>query len=443
MQFRIEAVRTGPATTSSLRIAQARHRFPGAPRWSTDPRGRMILHAARVSWRDAEGRSQGLGEFVPGTTYRVVVMPRVRFGLAYAPARVGTPRRVGTAIAPPDGAWRPSKPIARRLQDNLDAARRGVDVVPARERPFEPEAVHGLEDAAPGARVPVRREPDGGSTDVHVERIGSVGVASAQGARSAMEDAHFVLQLSVPTAAGDVDVRLQGVADGHGGHGVAQGVAAEVGEVVRRCLARHGQLGLGPSAVYRALKDAMAELDRRCPAWAGPDCGSTVNLSLVIADDLYVANVGDSRAVLVTPQGAVQMSEDAKPDTPRYAREIVKRGGVVFRPVAGGPARVNGVLAVARAIGDHRLGAAISPLPKITRYHLPPEGQARAGYAIVHACDGVFDVASSREVASAVQSRGATDPAERIAARIVAAAYRAGSSDNLSAMVVPLGPAAA
>ena len=94
--------------------------------------------------------------------------------------------------------------------------------------------------------------------------------------------------------------------------------------------------------------------------------------------------------------------------------------------------RVNGDLAVARSVGDHRLKGAISARPKVT---VIPLAQIRPESYLVKTCDGVYDVASSRQIGRGV--RDDADAAPEIKARkIVNSVFQAESSDNLSAMVV-------
>jgi|TARA_B110000967_G_scaffold192323_1_gene218872 protein phosphatase 1G len=80
--------------------------------------------------------------------------------------------------------------------------------------------------------------------------------------------------------------------------------------------------------------------------WQGPQAGSTCVVAVVKGDVLTVANAGDSRAVLCRKGKAVPLSRDHKPmDSDERAR-IQNAGGFVQE------GRVNGSLALSRAIGD-------------------------------------------------------------------------------------------
>jgi serine/threonine protein phosphatase PrpC len=67
---------------------------------------------------------------------------------------------------------------------------------------------------------------------------------------------------------------------------------------------------------------------------------------LRVGNKLVVANAGDSRAVLCRRGQAVEMSRDHKPMDEDERARIQKAGGFVQE------GRVNGSLALSRAIGD-------------------------------------------------------------------------------------------
>ena len=80
--------------------------------------------------------------------------------------------------------------------------------------------------------------------------------------------------------------------------------------------------------------------------WEGPQAGSTCVVAVVRGDKLVVANAGDSRAVLCRRGEAIDLSRDHKPTDEDERARIMKAGGFVSE------GRVNGSLALSRAIGD-------------------------------------------------------------------------------------------
>lgn len=74
--------------------------------------------------------------------------------------------------------------------------------------------------------------------------------------------------------------------------------------------------------------------------------GTTAVLILVTKSKYFVANIGDSRAVLCRAGTAVALSTDHKPDLPEEKERIEKAGGYVKQ------GRVNGTLSLSRSFGD-------------------------------------------------------------------------------------------
>jgi serine/threonine protein phosphatase PrpC len=96
---------------------------------------------------------------------------------------------------------------------------------------------------------------------------------------------------------------------------------------------------------------------------------------------LYVANIGDTRAVLSKGGQAERMSIDDKCDNPDEIQRIKAAGGLILQQ------RVGGVLAVTRAFGDHSLKASgLISVPHIQKYTLKPFDKF-----LVIASDGVWD----------------------------------------------------
>jgi len=143
--------------------------------------------------------------------------------------------------------------------------------------------------------------------------------------------------------------------------------------------------------------------------------GSTLVATVLRANSLLCANLGDSRAVLIyTDRGRwypKQLTVDHKPDSPRERERIEANFGRV-EPMKGlegeslGPARVWLLseevpgLAMSRSIGDtvaHSVG--VSETPEISVHCILPEDKA-----IVLASDGLWD-AVTNEAATEVVSR--------------------------------------
>ena len=74
--------------------------------------------------------------------------------------------------------------------------------------------------------------------------------------------------------------------------------------------------------------------------------GCTATCVIITPTEIYCANAGDSRTVLGKGKVAVELSQDHKPDDPEERKRIYNANGFVE------DGRVQGVIAVSRAIGD-------------------------------------------------------------------------------------------
>jgi len=147
-----------------------------------------------------------------------------------------------------------------------------------------------------------------------------------------------------------------------------------------------------------ALEDSFKELDSHWLEMAGLngwDDGSTAISVLVVNRTVYVANLGDSRAVLCSGGKAIELSSDHKPSRPDERSRIESLGG---RIVHYGTWRVQGVLAVTRAFGDRRLKQYVSAEPEVRTWALGEEDEF-----IILASDGVWDVLSSQAAVDIVR----------------------------------------
>lgn len=248
----------------------------------------------------------------------------------------------------------------------------------------------------------------------------SYGVEELQGKRNYMEDRH----VEAGTLAGDASKCFYGVFDGHGGSRAAD-------FCVRRLVALlegHPEFTTNP---HKALVNAFVGTDNefleqaRRHKW---DDGTTACGALFFGDRIMVANAGDSRAIVVQRHGkVVPLSLDHKPNRSDEKERIKKCGGSVFLV---GVWRVEGILAVSRAIGDRVLKRYVTAEPDIADWHLTASDRF-----LVIGSDGLWDVMSNEEVGDLIHKLPHPQEAARV---LVECAYGRGSTDNITALVVDL-----
>ncbi len=151
-----------------------------------------------------------------------------------------------------------------------------------------------------------------------------------------------------------------------------------------------------------------ATLERHAVAAAalprgGPAAGAAALVAVLRDGRLTVANAGDCRAVLCRGGAAVELSTDHKPTLEAERARIAAAGGFV----ADG--RVNGSLALSRALGDHQFKAnpalppsqqAVTCVPEVRFLDLRPGDEF-----LLLACDGIWDVMSSQAAVDFVRPR--------------------------------------
>jgi protein phosphatase 2C family protein 2/3 len=233
------------------------------------------------------------------------------------------------------------------------------------------------------------------------------GVSSMQGWRISMEDAHAAI-LDLQSVAEDgkeakpagVDSRLSffGVYDGHGGDKVAQ----FAGEYIHQIVAKQEAFKRGD--IEQALKDGFLATDRAIlndPRYEEEVSGCTASVGILSSKKIYVGNAGDSRSVLGVKGRAKPLSFDHKPQNEGEKARITAAGGFVDF------GRVNGNLALSRAIGDFEFkkSAELAPeqqivtaYPDVTVHEISDDDEF-----LVVACDGICDCQSSQAVVEFVR----------------------------------------
>ncbi|KAF2216514.1 hypothetical protein CERZMDRAFT_64927 [Cercospora zeae-maydis SCOH1-5] len=138
---------------------------------------------------------------------------------------------------------------------------------------------------------------------------------------------------------------------------------------------------------------------------------------------LYTANVGDARIVLCRNGKALRLSYDHKGSDENEGKRIAGAGGLILNN------RVNGVLAVTRALGDAYMKDLVTGHPYTTETVIQPDMDE----FLILACDGLWDVCSDQEAVDLV--RNIQDP-QAASKALVDHALARFSTDNLSCMVV-------
>ncbi|KAI0530299.1 phosphatase 2C-like domain-containing protein [Xylaria digitata] len=144
---------------------------------------------------------------------------------------------------------------------------------------------------------------------------------------------------------------------------------------------------------------------------------------------LYTANVGDARIILCRAGKALRLSYDHKGSDENEGKRIANAGGLILNN------RVNGVLAVTRALGDSYMKDLVTGHPYTTETVIQPE----VDEFIIIACDGLWDVCSDQEAVDLIRDKPDPIAASKL---LVDHALARFSTDNLSCMIIRFDKAA-
>ncbi|CCW67945.1 unnamed protein product [Phytomonas sp. Hart1] len=258
-----------------------------------------------------------------------------------------------------------------------------------------------------------------------VERSGNSFVnsasASMNGFRYTMEDAHMNCI--------EENIAYFGIFDGHSNEKCSQYVAESLPAKLK---------SLKEPITAEMLESVCVQIDKAFLERHN-NGGSTGTFCILRKNgQLTIANVGDSRILVVRKGTIIFETEDHKPFDPTERARIERCGGFVTGN------RVEGDLAVSRAFGDamfKEVGGKNHRDQKVIAVPDVSEVNCQQGDLVVICCDGVFEgnftnVNVARFVGE--QMTKCWDDLAVIACRVCDEAIRRGSRDNISCLIVHL-----
>ncbi|GAB2299758.1 hypothetical protein Dimus_033811 [Dionaea muscipula] len=326
------------------------------------------------------------------------------------------------------------------------AARECLNAVDSCTTPETPEKESGVSPSnrsSDPCSLTVEAACSGGSVTAGAK----FGVTSVRGRRRDMEDAVSVHAsfCGVHEENNPRGFDFYGVFDGHGCSHVAMKCKERMHEIVKEEIERER---VGSTDQWKeAMERSFSRMDKEVVETAAgvvsccrcelrtPQCdavGSTAVVAVITPDKIVVPNCGDSRAVLCRNGAAIPLSSDHKvlimsfelkakkskllklvvmedtknsicvtlisvrmfvqPDRPDELERIQAAGG---RVIYWYGARVSGVLAMSRAIGDNYFKPYVLPEPEVTVTE-----RAEDDECLILASDGLWDVVSNETACS-------------------------------------------
>lgn len=282
------------------------------------------------------------------------------------------------------------------------------------------------------------------------------GAGRTRGNRPYMEDVDFIHQnIEINKKQ---NISIFGVLDGHGGIDCSRYVGDEMPVKIISFL-KNG------NKIEESLHNSYLDVDKDFLKGYS-NAGSTANCLLFDykTNTSYIANTGDTRAVLCRSGKAIDLTIDRKATDPEEIARIVKEGGFVSK------GRVMGSLAVSRAIGDSQLkniskkGRILIPDPEITKFrpkmcvvdnnsdHIDNDGICKDEFIII-ATDGLWDVLTSQAAVDLIRDhmqknnllsddiddeKTISTHLSKIANNVADHAVTIGSQDNVTVMILKI-----
>lgn len=259
-------------------------------------------------------------------------------------------------------------------------------------------------------------------------------IASSVGRKRTQEDT----SVADVFESGQKQMEVTAVFDGHGGTDSWSVFMKErLVQRLQEFVTMFNPDGITDAGIWNALKLVTVYMSREYQNIQGGTCA---NICLKIDNTLWVANLGDSRAILIDTETktTLQLGKDQKAADLQYLPGIEKRKGSVSHE------RLDGYLMPARSVGDHgpkddltTPGApSISARSKVTKYEL----EAGKSYLLIQCSDGATDTMATDHIGYFVLNRH-EEPAKLTPNLVAAAIEDFASDDNIVVIIraLPIG----
>lgn len=232
--------------------------------------------------------------------------------------------------------------------------------------------------------------------------------------RSVNEDSFLVCRLPDPSVEGGESL-LAIVADGVGGHAQGERASRECVQIIRDQIAR-SSFASGPAVLRSALETAHAHLQALAREDQMTDAmGTTCTAAWLGNGQVYIAQVGDSRAYILRDDTAVQVTEDQT-----MVQKLLREGLISESEAAKHPQKSM----ILQALG-------ISEQIDVEVFHVPLLKQD----SMLLCTDGLHGLVSDAEMAQIVASHPVQDALQQL----IHLARERGGHDNITAVILQEG----
>lgn len=232
-----------------------------------------------------------------------------------------------------------------------------------------------------------------------------------------LTDIGLVRSLNEDSLCVSPEIGLFAVADGMGGHLAGEVASATALQILEQELAKRLQKGEFPEhALVAAVQEAnrqIFELSSQNQHLSG--MGTTITACLKRGGNIYIAQVGDSRAYLLRESLILQLTEDHS-----LVRELVRKGGLTEEQALHHPQRN----VLTRALGT-------APNVNVDSYH----HEVSPGDLLLLCTDGLTAYLRPDEIMRTIRTAPGLDSAAR---SLVDKALGAGGKDNITVILLEI-----
>jgi len=232
--------------------------------------------------------------------------------------------------------------------------------------------------------------------------------------RKTMEDKNIILDKFQSK-------NLQGlycIFDGHGGKQVVDFVTSNFVSTLDEKLS---------SDPGQALEETYSSLNEQIMTQNFKESGCTAVTALMVGNVLYIANIGDTNAILRRNLKPKVLTVEHNAFSESEAKRIQEMGGVII----GG--KILGVLSTTRAFGDLNLKPYVITDPYIKKVRI-----AEDDTHLILACDGLWDVVPFDDAIDEInrEIESGRNECQHLADHLKNLALTNGSTDNITVIVI-------
>ncbi|KAH9603858.1 hypothetical protein KSS87_005978 [Heliosperma pusillum] len=264
------------------------------------------------------------------------------------------------------------------------------------------------------------------SEEVEDVEDGFYSVCCKKGKRRAVLEDRFSVDLHVH---GDRKQAIFGVFDGHGGAKAAEYAAEKLNKnIIAEVVNKNDEDEILEAVKHGYLKTDSDFLEGELQG------GSCCVVALITKGDLVVSNAGDCRAIMSRDGMAKVLTNDHRPSRQDEKDRVEAKGGYI--DCYNGVWRIQGSLAVSRAIGDRQLKQWVIAEPETRVIKISNNDEF-----LILASDGLWDKVTNQEAVDIVHPLFVDNNRPPILAackQLVDMAVSRGSSDDVSVMIIPL-----